>query len=330
MTARHGTIEIAGQSPKAWRMVRQETGWTARGPERDGKRRTRQRCATVRASRDDVSNRATRAAIEPCQCGLSLRCQTSDTTLRVVLLSHSPVRRPLRALTLVVLVLAATARPARAQIYTWVDANGSMVLSNVPQGTNLGIPAYDVPAATRLRTTRAVEPTRSRSYDDLIETHASRNGVRSDLVRAVIQVESAFNARAVSNKGAMGLMQLMPATARQFGVRNAFDPAENVRGGVAYLRQLLDKYSGNERLALAAYNAGPGNVDKFGQTVPPFQETRDYVTRIRNIAGTRITPPASPDGSSASVAASTRIFRVVEVIDGREVVRYTDQAPQSR
>ncbi|MFN7980765.1 MAG: lytic transglycosylase domain-containing protein [Vicinamibacterales bacterium] len=247
-----------------------------------------------------------------------------------MLLSHSPVRRPLRALTLVVLVLAATARPARAQIYTWVDANGSMVLSNVPQGTNLGIPAYDVPAATRLRTTRAVEPTRSRSYDDLIETHASRNGVRSDLVRAVIQVESAFNARAVSNKGAMGLMQLMPATARQFGVRNAFDPAENVRGGVAYLRQLLDKYSGNERLALAAYNAGPGNVDKFGQTVPPFQETRDYVTRIRNIAGTRITPPASPDGSPASVAASTRIFRVVEVIDGREVVRYTDQAPQSR
>jgi len=214
---------------------------------------------------------------------------------------------------------------ARAQIYTWVDANGSMVLSNVPQGTNLGIAAFDVPASPRLRATRPVEPSRSRSYDDLIETHASRNGVRTDLVRAVIQVESAFNARAMSNKGAMGLMQLMPATARQFGVRNAFDPSENVRGGVAYLRQLLDKYSGNERLALAAYNAGPGNVDRFGQTVPPFQETRDYVARIRTIAGTRVSAP-----TTAADVAQTRIFKVVEVIDGREVVRYSDQAPPSR
>lgn len=256
---------------------------------------------------------------------LCRRRKRADTSVRVVLPSARSSVRVLTFVVVAVVLVAATARPARAQIYTWVDANGSMVLSNVPQGTNLGIPAFDVPQAPRLRATRAVEAARSRSFDDLIETHASRNGVRTDLVRAVIQVESAFNARAVSNKGAMGLMQLMPATARQFGVRNAFDPGENVRGGVAYLRQLLDKYNGSERLALAAYNAGPGNVDRFGQTVPPFQETRDYVARIRGIAGTRVSAPAaSPD------SASSRIFRTVEVIDGREVVRYTDQAPQSR
>jgi soluble lytic murein transglycosylase-like protein len=234
----------------------------------------------------------------------------------------------------VLMVLVASARPARAQIYSWVDVNGSLVVSNVPQGTNLGTASYEVsPATANIRTTRAVEPTRARSFDDLIESHASRNGIRADLVRAVIQVESAFNPRAVSNKGAMGLMQLMPATARQFGVFNAFDPNENVRGGVAYLRQLLDRYNGSERLALAAYNAGPGAVDRFGHTVPPFQETRDYVTRIRGLAGARPSPAPSSAGASSAPSQEPRaakIFREVEIIDGREVVRYTDQQPSSR
>jgi len=185
------------------------------------------------------------------------------------------------------IVLAAMARPADAQIFSWLDENGSLVVSNVAAGTNLGIPSYDVPQAEGIRATRYVAPEKSRSFDDLIDEHATRNGVRRDLVRAVIQVESAFNPRAVSNKGAMGLMQLMPATARQFGVVNAFDPDQNVRGGVAYLRQLLDRYDGDERLALAAYNAGPGAVDRHGQTVPPFRETRNYVKTIKQILAAR-------------------------------------------
>jgi len=234
-----------------------------------------------------------------------------------------------------ILVMSAAATPARAQIYSWMDADGRLVVSNIAPGTNMGIAAYDVPeSGGSVRATRFVDASKSRGFDDLIDEHASRSGVRRDLVRAVIQVESAFNPRALSNKGAMGLMQLMPATARQFGVRNAFDPAENVRGGVAYLRQLLDRYDGDERLALAAYNAGPTAGDSHGQTVPPYKETRSYVSRIKGLAGasTASTSRRAPAADSASeqptpAATRTRIYRVVEVVDGREVVTYTDHDP---
>ena len=150
-----------------------------------------------------------------------------------------------------------------------------------------GLPSYAVPKADGVRATRSVAAERGRAYDDLIGEHAGLNGVRPDLVRAVMQVESAFNPYARSPKGAMGLMQLMPATAQQFGVRNPFNPAENVRAGVAYLRELLDRYENNEELALAAYNAGPGAVDKHGQTVPPYRETQNYVAQINQMAARR-------------------------------------------
>jgi soluble lytic murein transglycosylase-like protein len=129
-------------------------------------------------------------------------------------------------------------------------------------------------------------------------------------------VESAMRPEAVSPKGAVGVMQLMPATARQFGVRNAFNPEENVRGGTAYLRQLLDRYGDNEELALAAYNAGPGAVDKHGQTIPPYRETRNYVSKVNGIAG------------HTSVQVKAPLYKTTEVIDGHEVVKYTDQKPQ--
>lgn len=217
----------------------------------------------------------------------------------------------------VVLAGLAVATPARAQIYTWRDASGTLVLSNKPRPGAVGLRSYPVPRASDVRATRYAAAERSRLYDDLIAEHARLNGVRTDLVRAVVQVESAFNPMARSPKGAMGLMQLMPTTARQFGVRNAFSPSENVRAGVAYLRQLLDRYENNEALALAAYNAGPGAVDQHGQTVPPYRETRDYVAQINRL-------------SAGPVALRTnRIYRVAEVVDGRSVVRYTDQKPSS-
>jgi len=129
---------------------------------------------------------------------------------------------------------------------------------------------------------------------------------------------------------AIGLMQLQPATAKgiakytggsKFVLSDLDDPEINVRYGAWYLHHLMQKYDGDERLALAAYNAGPGAVDKNGKTVPPFRETRDYVSRVNGLAGTSSGSPSSP---------RSRIYRVVEIIDGREIVKYTDQDPNER
>ena len=208
----------------------------------------------------------------------------------------------------------ALAGPAQAQIYTWRDASGTLVLSNVPQG-GAAPKSYEVPASKGVRATVYVPPDRSRQFDPIIKRHADQHGIRVALVKAVVQVESAFNPGAVSPKGAMGLMQLMPATAEELGVGNPFNPEENIRGGVRYLRLLLDRYDNNEELALAAYNAGPGAVDKYGETIPPYRETRAYVSKI-----TRLVQPIK--------MAGTTIYKVTEVIDGREIVKYTDRKPQ--
>lgn len=222
------------------------------------------------------------------------------------------------ALAAAAMLVASLASPAHAQIYSWRDANGKLVLSNAKPRNVDSVQSFAVPAAEDVRTTRNVAVDRSQAYDDLIVEHAQLNGVRPSLVRAVVQVESGFNPRAYSPKGAMGLMQLMPATAREFGVRNPFNPEENVRGGVAYLRQLLDRYDNDEELALAAYNAGPGAVDKHGQTIPPYRETRDYVSKVNGIAGE----------SSIKVTGRTKLYKTTEVVDGHEVVKYTDRRPQ--
>jgi soluble lytic murein transglycosylase-like protein len=122
------------------------------------------------------------------------------------------------------------------------------------------------------------EPARG-PYDDLIIEAANAYGLDPQLIRSIVQVESAFNPMAVSRAGAKGLMQLRPPLARELRVRNPFDPRQNLMGGARYLRRLLDMHEGDIRLALASYNAGPGNVMRY-RGVPPFRETQKYVKRI--------------------------------------------------
>jgi soluble lytic murein transglycosylase-like protein len=119
------------------------------------------------------------------------------------------------------------------------------------------------------------------TIDRLIVISATRNGIEPLLLYSVMSQESAFDARAVSPKGARGLMQLMPATAARFGVKDIFDPAQNIEAGARYLRFLLDLFDGDISLALAGYNAGEGAVKKYGYTVPPYRETVNYVRKIR-------------------------------------------------
>jgi soluble lytic murein transglycosylase-like protein len=207
-------------------------------------------------------------------------------------------------------LIIATPLAARAEIYSWRDSTGNLVLSDRPRDGGERT-TYAVGTTGDIRTTRPSR--RNTTYDSIITEHATSHGIRTDLVRAVIQAESAFNPMARSVKGAMGLMQLMPATAIAYGVTNAYDPVQNIRAGVAYLRSLLERYSQNEELALAAYNAGPTAVEKYG-AVPPYRETRNYVAKIRNDAGARPAP--------------TRVYKVVEIKDGREVVRYTNTPPK--
>jgi soluble lytic murein transglycosylase-like protein len=181
--------------------------------------------------------------------------------------------------------MLALAAPADAQIVALKEADGKTVYVNLepPAMVRRGAQGRFLPATFRSnpgggQPALALHPNQP-ELERMVEQAAERHQVDPALIRAVVAAESGWDPRAVSQKGAMGLMQLMPERARQLGVNDPFDPEQNVDAGVRHLRELLERYDGNLELALAAYNAGPGAVDRAGR-VPNIPETVDYVRKI--------------------------------------------------
>jgi soluble lytic murein transglycosylase-like protein len=190
---------------------------------------------------------------------------------------------------------------ARADELYYYVKDGQMVITNTPS-------RQDVKPVPRLRggpVERSVTLPAT-PYDPYIEMVARENGVDPTLVKAVALVESGFNPKARSSKGAQGLMQLMPTTAASLGVSNIHDPYQNLNAGARYLRELLDQYQGNVTLALAAYNAGSGAVDRYGG-VPAYAETQDYVRKVQKHMGRT---PRANEGRLVSAASSKIQMRV--------------------
>ncbi len=170
---------------------------------------------------------------------------------------------------------------SNADIYSYVDENGVMHFTNIPADKNFKkIMSEDNKRLSDLKSKRPDK--QSPVYDQIIHSKSLKYNIEPSLVNAVIKVESNWNSKAVSGKGAKGLMQLMPSTARELNVKNPFNPEENIEGGVKYLRYLLDKFDGDLSLALAAYNAGPDAIKRF-RGIPPFPETRKYVKRVLSL-----------------------------------------------
>lgn len=170
---------------------------------------------------------------------------------------------------------------AHGAIYRYVDEEGVVHFSNVP--TNPKYKLYLKEEGDRKPPQSYKKPSyysiESMDYDRIIQEAAKRHGVDSALIKAVIRAESDFDPGAVSQKGAMGLMQLMPGTANDLAVLDAFDPRENIDGGVRYLKELLESFQNDLKLSLAAYNAGRDAVLQYG-TIPPYEETRQYVRKV--------------------------------------------------
>jgi soluble lytic murein transglycosylase-like protein len=184
------------------------------------------------------------------------------------------------------LALVGFARPALADIYMYKDERGVVHFTNIPNGDkrfkllrkeegtseaarSAGAPQYTLPSAEAIR-----------KYSPIIDAVSQTYGVDRALVHAVVTAESGYNAQAVSRAGARGLMQLMPETAKRYGVQNIHDPMDNVVGGVRYLRDLLIMFNGNLELAVAAYNAGENAVIRNGNRIPQYAETMQYVPKV--------------------------------------------------
>ena len=221
-------------------------------------------------------------------------------------------------------------------LYTYYDRNGNVVINNLPpgymQGQGLMLKHVGV-GHVRLAMSRQemARVLRSPELLALVDEIAQSVGVDPFLARAIIQAESAFNYKARSHAGALGLMQLMPATAKRFGVVDPFDPRQNISGGTKYLRWLLDYYKGDMTKTVAAYNAGEGAVDRH-KGIPPFRETRAYVPRVLDLYAKKLVQPdPKASGSMELLKRGRGGFAVEEVkMDPVQAKRVEQETTQER
>lgn len=170
------------------------------------------------------------------------------------------------------------AMPIYAEIYTYIDREGTLHFTNAPVRSDDKI---QIRKLSEISSCLSGSPVLNRQYDYHIARAALAYDIPFSLIKAMIKVESDYNPEAVSRAGAKGLMQLMPANIKAYGIMNPFDPHENIMTGTQYLRSLFEKFNGNLSLALAAYNAGPACVEKY-DSIPPYEETQVYVERVMN------------------------------------------------
>jgi soluble lytic murein transglycosylase len=172
----------------------------------------------------------------------------------------------------VVLLIVGPSVNAVADIYMYIDSKGVLHFSNVPTSSQYRLYIKERPG-------RTIEGGHPGSYDKIIREASQAHGISEPLLKAIIKAESNFNPRAVSKRGAKGLMQIMPKNFRALNIHNPFNPRENIMGGAKYFKTLHTRYNGKLPLVLAAYNAGPNMVDKY-KKIPPFPETRNYVEKV--------------------------------------------------
>lgn len=191
---------------------------------------------------------------------------------------------PAPGIPIATLLCLAAVGPASADIYSFTDEKGVTRYTNVPVDARFELLLKSAPEVSEAGTPISVAMlARASDYELIIQAAAADHAVHPDLLRAVIVVESGFDAGARSPKGAVGLMQLMPATAKAYGAEDLADPRQNVEAGTRFLRDLLDRYQDDLELVLAAYNAGESAVERYGRQIPPFEETRRYVPKVLNV-----------------------------------------------
>ncbi len=206
-------------------------------------------------------------------------------------------------------------RPAWAgEIVSITDEHGRKIFINAGETRAIGGLATGAIQPVKVDNASLPAP----EINDLVEQTASRHQIDPQLVHAIIKVESKYDPKAVSRKGAMGLMQLIPETAQRFGVANPFNPKENIEGGVSYLKHLLDLFRGDLSLSLAAYNAGEAAVQRFGG-IPSFAETRNYVRKV-----TDIYESASPQSGTNPAENQPPAPPITRYVDERGVVHYSN------